>query len=538
MPVLVIVAAGVLLLPGLFGQPMAVAGQGPDGEATTQPADSPLDLKTIPFDGGTLHLDRALLDRRDALVAAIEDFVQWVRDAEKRREKALKLRPKVLKAVNDLLGIEPSDELAKMQRSVFRLYRSPRRLRLPDDGWDLYIGKPENLKAHMRHGGSLPSVNYNAKADTASVDVQIDGAQNRTAPIPPFTFPLGSDRSAKDLTEVLNTMLLGAGGSEPQILPFVIHEVAEVTLVREVRFSTVHRRWFCDGVAEVVTLKTLRRLGKDEAAEDHYRDPQAHAKWRDRANLRYWLAVEHEIEAPLEHEESLTDARYAFAAHEVKRWTDRHGEAVISKIVNQLAEKQPVSQDALLEAVQSVTGTDMRKRLARYNAYDSKSDAIEAYQTAYVEAGDKGNTKQELIAFLRLVEIRLADRFESGYYARSARLLAELGKTEAGAEVLKSAAETWGDKRPEARDAFRVQLVRYAFEQDQLSLAHEAATKLLQSKPKYVKAMVIHADRLANAGQEARAAEIASRIRQQLGKDAIPPRVWKHVERLAGQVER
>ena len=163
----------------------------------------------------------------------------------------------------------------------------------------------------------------------------------------------------------------------------LLHEVAEVGIVKDVGVGGSRRRWFADGVANYLAWVALKEFATPAEAEA-FLSAYATAPYsdlEDNVELGSWLAMEAAPKPRTTKDKRLEDARYAFATREIFELFDRNGDDVIPRIFAELSKTTDVVSlklrpsitstkthdiDTVLDAIQSVTGEDFRARLRRY----------------------------------------------------------------------------------------------------------------------------------------------------------------------------
>ena len=201
----------------------------------------------------------------------------------------------------------------------------------------IYFVTGPSIKAFLRNGGSLPGAAYDKATDAGTFEVRV-----RT------NFDRG--QITRETTDFLPVVLREQATVEKEVAQFfegwrtsmknvaggMLHELAEISLALRFAPNQPHYRWFSDGFAETLAARLIETYVSPESAKA-YRDRRNVAKYeklRRSINLLYWMMPNWEIKTPLEFEDALTDARYAFAMFEVSRLIDKHGIDSIKRILD------------------------------------------------------------------------------------------------------------------------------------------------------------------------------------------------------------
>lgn len=502
--------------------------------APSATADGLVAFERIPIRGGTLQLERGLVEHRDEAVAGAEAFIERSRMASDTRLARRRLAAEAIAAVNDLLGVAPDATTATLQQKTYASLVGGVTV-APDGDFTLYVLLQATAKSHLKAGGVLPNLSLNPDGETVTWAVHWGGKVGED--VPPMTnlvLPVedaGVVSRLGDLSGVLDMASFAVA----------LHEVAEVTLVKTLEFKGFQRRWFCDGMANAVAVAVLARLGEEqeqwEWLEDFARHEEQYAPLRHRVNLRYWLAKEYEVEAPLPDEEMLTHARYHFATRIIQGLVDRHGEAILARIVGAAIAGDRLSADDTLALLDRVTGEPVADLVRSHDEHPSDEAAATAYSSSFAAATEAGDKAAALSALLRLMEVRMRDTYLASFYARAANLLRELGHVDAGAAVLQQQLRTARNVNDAQQEkglvgVYHSLIVTYALDIDRPALADVSAEALLAENPRFLDALTIRAGRLAREGDAEGAREIARRLR----RDA-PEKLTPEIQRILDRIE-
>jgi tetratricopeptide (TPR) repeat protein len=450
----------------------------------------------------------------------------------------------VRQTVNELLGIEPDAELTKQQKDWCRFFSIGMVVNLPDDKpVEYWVARVKPIKAHLRAGGTLPGVTYLPKRNrfrTSFYSRKTENSQTPDIKLDKLTTPI--DPEAEDPYQYLDVLSALSQALGKLQMSTLLHEATEATVLETVNFATPHRRWFSDGVADVVALYAGRRLGKKKAVEEYWqvRTHKHFERWRNRANLRYWLNLDLSTVSPmgsrwseLERERNLDLARYGFAAEEMRRLADEHGIETIAKTIDRLQEQEQVKANDIIDAIDATAGVDMAKRLAQYDAYETQAKAIDAYQTQYIEAKQSGDHKKVISALARLLELRAAEldiRTRINFHRRIATHRLKLGKPQAAAGTFEKLLGAFDDESN--KHALRRLWVDWAMHHNRPELAYKPTGKVLDQAPNSPLPLAVRAHQLLEVGRLKQARQLAERLLDR-GVFANDPSIRERVQAMA-----
>lgn len=506
-----------------------------------------LDLAETRVEGVRLRYEKALEPRIDAIRAVVADFLA----AEAGRSSVTKLlhdRPdEIIDQVNAIVALSPSDrQKAEQRKMVSTLLRIGERVRLPTSGGrtTFYLMLLDTVKDHLRKGGKLPGVTYDRAKDLASYKfhrAQRSGEPDQAREVELFLPVFDVDKPEEALSEVLGHTRRIWGMTSGAI---VLHELAEVTMLKyRLRPRDLHWRWFTDGFANAITLHILRSNGQEKAAAEYARalDAGRYADIEGQINLQYWLPANLGLvparTGPLESENRLDLARYAFATHEAVRLVDKHGIGCVARILDKAtAGNRRVGRQDLLAAVKEATGEDMAQRLLRYQPFETWKQAAALYEGRHDAAMKRKDYAAALTAVLRGYEIRQSEN--QLLYTHTAYLLFKDGH-EAAADrlILDRAAICMNAGMMAAHAKLHRAFVVYAWACANPAKAAASADIVLAAQPDYPPALGVHMLALVAADKPDEARQVARRILE-LEKDPGSP--WRRAAKrqLAGAAER
>jgi hypothetical protein len=304
-----------------------------------------------------------------------------VSDMERRREEMLALLTPVLglkKPTQKMLeSYKNFLEVSKMAEAL--AWETPRRYAL----WRraeilgrLRAGENvENFK--LEDGGGLSfSLNYQfERMGSDKIDVVVERtrqAQDSTA----IPISIGDDATRTPDEEIeaglvrASGMLsdLNASNSLRTRAPFfILHEVAEIAIVDHY-IASRDRRWFCDGVANYVSWRTLEKgFGAEEARRFYDLEAQLEqfASKAEQIDLERWPAAEDLEETG--YSEELNTANYAFSTKVIADICAKHGERILPKLFVEIGRtpKEKTDINTVYKAFKKLTREDLRDYLPK-----------------------------------------------------------------------------------------------------------------------------------------------------------------------------
>jgi len=427
---------------------------------------------------------------------------------------------KIVADINRILGETKPDTKAQSEMLDYylRLFWNTK--------FTFYLVRKRTIKDFLRAGGQLPRFSYDSETDSAQYRLEvITTGKSKPAEELEIPFAMSSEVSfeqdVNDGFEAIRSLIYGA-----RCLGTGIHEVTELGLLRRARPNDQYWRWFSDGFANAVTIELLNRHIGKEAAEQFAApyDVRGYIDLLREINLAYWMSTKYNIETPLDYEKQLDYARYCFATLEARRLIEKHGIGCVRRILDRVVSQDSRTSKGLLDVIKQVTGEDMTKRLAKYQAFSTVKKGTLKYLMAFEAASVKKDYEQMLINHLRLMEVVQDSPFSFNSlknYRKAALLLFRLGREEAGDKVMHKCLELFEESHvPNAYYAALEQVAVYALECDKPAKAKSAANELLRSDPNNVPCLSVKMLVLARSGRLTEAKETAVKIQKLVGSKA------------------
>jgi len=465
-----------------------------------------LDLSSTSIAGTTVYYEKSFEPKLPFFEREYKKFL-----AKKESAKAINAKKnQIIADINQILGIsepdtEKQDKIWTELLGVFSIEKTT-----------FYIVKKSTTGDFLRAGGQLlnftydkagNTVTYNPEFKTTSEDGHIKDFE--------FTFPIDSDETfEKDVTLIFQ-ILQDALDRGP--LSLMIHELVEVSLLMQAKPTDPYWRWFGDGFANAITIDILKKYTGAESAEEFAEayDVNKYKKLEKEINLRYWMGLNFCIKTPLEYENNLSYARYAYATYEAQRLIKKHGIDCVRKILDEVCTKKSRTGQDILLAIKEVTSEDMQQRLNHYQTFETRKEGMAKYAGLLNTASDKKDYEQMLINLLRMLELHDSRISPTGLrcYKEAALLLFKLGYEEAADEAMHSCVELFKNSGISlASDAAMETFIIYAFNTKNAKKAEKMAEELLKTKPDHLLSLTVQMVVHAEAGRLTEAKQIAKRI--------------------------
>jgi hypothetical protein len=463
-------------------------------------------LASIHIEGATVFYDRAFEEEMPIFERTYRAYL------EKQNETGLPEErwAAVIADVDETLGLE--EPHVEEQEGAIRFFtgaweQPPR---------ETYLVDLQRVKEYLRRGGKLPGLNYDAKTDLASFTFASATAGAYADRLQPsLIIPLSREEDFREQTEEFFRGLSSAAGERCKV---AIHEVVEMTFQMRCPPRDSVGRWFSDGIAEVFAAKILRRQLGDDVVDEYlsYRSPERFAGMKRESNLRYWMFENFRVKAPIEREQKLHVARYAFATAEVQRLVENCGIECIRQIIDELAEKKRWSERDLFTAIREVTGENMGERLLEYQKFSTREEGFAGNVRRSNRLMREGEMEGALFSALRLLEL-----YESQLDPRALRtrrsvslLLDRMGHEEAADAAMMQCMQIFDRARnpnagPAAQEAFLTYCVDTGHPEKGVAVARE----LLVDRPGHVISLSVLMLAAEKEGETAEAQEYAAKIR-------------------------
>jgi hypothetical protein len=467
-----------------------------------------LDLSTVEFGQANLHYEKSLESQLDLFRESYAELLVMESKRSVEIETLSEKWPQIIADLNGIVGGDVDDARKKMQSTLLKTLLRPKfRLR---DVRHLYFVTKGVVKNYLRNGGSLPDFMYDKVSDTAvyRFETVLGRREGDSDASDVFFLVEGPESAAKDLESQMKTM-----ANLPHVMPdLVIHELAETTMLLRARFYDPYFRWFSDGFANAITRRLLaKHISSDDAKEfAKAYDPTEYSPIEKEVNLLYWMGNDFSIATPLQSEDRLGSARYAFATLEAERLIEAHGIECVKQILDNACKEPANNSRNLLPAVKEVTGEDIEKRFRRYQTFDTQEAGVKKYASQFNTAmGDK-NYSEALVNLLRVQEVRGPMTRD---YANAAFLLFRMGQEQAGDMAF--LAHLAFLKRRELDEPYlhaQELFVEYALKCRNLKKAIKIAEEILKQEPDFVLALTVRMAGLMMSGKLSEAKDTARRI--------------------------
>ncbi|MHC4983562.1 MAG: tetratricopeptide repeat protein [Planctomycetota bacterium] len=473
------------------------------------------DLATTRVSNITVRYEKPLAPKIKTVTAVLQKFIADEAARQARLEQLDERRDAIVAEVCSIVGHTPTDEQRKKYAEVFSWFLRAQvyRLDVPGRKTTVYLVLRDHVEDYLRKGGQLPGLSYDAASGKGKFFFHWRQMKND----PPgelrdvsFALPVEADKPEEMLDSILKmwgeSVRKGAYG-------LALHELAESAILQRLKPKDRYCRWFNEGFANGVAIELLAKVLGPDAAKGFAEgfDVARYAELTSKVNLRYWVNKDASIEAPIERETQLTDARYAFATHEAARLIDAHGLECLPEILAKATEGSRGDCQRLFAAIKQVTGRDMEERLLRYQTFQSREKGLYKYSAEMQIAFGRKNFEAAAFAAMRLLEIQEKPSVKA--YLCCLFCLAELGHDDfVAAEFLKriTTCEKLGEEEP-AKE-LRAGFMAFALEKGHAESAYETAEGVLKTNPDDIRALAIRMHRLRSEGKIEQAVAAARKI--------------------------
>jgi hypothetical protein len=460
--------------------------------AAYQKVPDKLNLSSTSIEAAKIYYEKSLEPKLLVFETRYKQFL-----AEKERFKKIEAKKKqIIADINKILGITEPD-IEKQNKALTGLLET-----FSFEKATFYIVLQETTKFFLPEGGRLPNFTYDKNDNTVTYNPEFK-TTNEDEPVKNFEFAflVASEETFEENITLIFQKLQQALGSGR--ISIAIHEVVESSLLNRARPTDPYWRWFNDGFANAITFEILKEHAgieiADEFAKAYYiSDYKALEK---EINLRYWMDLNFCIKTPLEYEDELRMARYAYATQEAQRLIEQNGIDCIRKILDKMLTKKSGTGQGILQTVKEITGEDMQQRFDHYQTFETRQDGMAKYGNLFNAAAEKKDYEQMIVNLLRSLELQESPLSPTGLqcYKEIATLLFKMGHEQAGDQAMHNCVELFKNSGiPIARDAAMETFITYALNCKNARKAWEIAEELLKSKPNHLLAltvqMVVHAE--------------------------------------------
>ena len=472
-----------------------------------------LDLVKTTMAGTTVYYEEAL----EPNLPVFERHLRAFLDKRIGASDLLGRKEEIVTDINHILGAVDvnSTEQGKMLAHFASIFTEERPT--------FYLVSTATIKDFLRAGGQLPDCTYNRSKDEGLYLPRVlFSSQEGFLEECDLCLPIPAD---VPFDEYVSTVLQSTfGGFLTKSMCVAIHEVTELTLLRYAQPTDTYWRWFSDGCAEAITYILVEKyLGRETAQGYVTRDLESFRDLEKEVNLAYWMMAAVDpfgIEnIPIESEQQLLLARYAYSMFEAQRLIDEHGIECVREILDEIVARDSRSGSDLLDAIEEVTGEDMAARLAHYQNFATREEGIARY-AAMGNAAEPEDWETLLVVTLRVNELR-GDVFSSNYllgFKNIALFLFRMGYESSADSVMQRALELYSrGPREGGREKALTMFVSHALDCHDPSKAEEEAKELLEMNPDNCAALTAEMLLANSRGNLNEAKEIARRIQSLIG---------------------
>jgi hypothetical protein len=456
-----------------------------------------LDLNSTRIAGTTIYYEKSLEQKLPVFQRIFKDYRNQI-----NTRKKVGTDEKITADIYDIVG-QTDFDIAKQLKSAAEISSS-----LSLENQTFYLFRKETAKDYLRKGGKLPHMSYDKETNMVTQYFGVAG-QLKDSKVSITNYfsgdkklemliPVDSKQTfEKDVEKYFGYL------NECFSVGIMLHEIIEMSILKRWKPEDPYWRWFSDGFANAITIEILKRHAgidiADEFAKAYY--ISEYKPLEKEINLRYWMGLNYCIKTPLEYENELQLARYAYATQEAQRLIEKNGIDCVRKIIDKILTKETRTGLDILQAVNEVTGEDMQKRFDHYQTFETRQEGLAKYG--------------RLFNAVRTLELQESQLSPTGLqcYKEIALLLFKLGHEQAGDQTMQNCVEIFKNSGiTMAHDAAMETFIVYAFNCNNAKKAREIADELLKSKPDHVLALTVQMVVHAEDGRISQAKKIAQKV--------------------------
>jgi len=365
-----------------------------------------LGLESVKLDRATLYYEKCLEPKLGVFEARHKELVTEQAQQAKLTEELLEKFDEIVADVNQIVGASfKDDEKAKLEGALRSLLHQGMAFSRAIVKADACLAVRQTVKDYLRGGGSLPGFTYDKATDTAQYNWRQQFSLGKRTGVDKvlLPFPVSSPESMEEDLE-------SRFSSYRKILPWLpgsfLHELVEMTIVVRLRPYNPYFRWFTDGFANAIASRLVRKHISEDAARlfASGHDVTEYSDLEKDINLYYWMGTDFCIETPLDSEERLKHARYAYATLEAERLIEKYGIECVAKIVDKACKDRVTNPRNLVAAVKgNFSGSGnwaaatcprtIMPQLTCSFSWDMRSTQTGPYKTAWIFSRDGGSRK-------------------------------------------------------------------------------------------------------------------------------------------------
>jgi len=470
-----------------------------------------LNLSSARIAGTTIYYEKSLEEKLPVFQRLYEDYCNQM-----NTQKKVLVGEKMTAEIYDIVGPTEFD-IAKQLKAMTEILSL-----LSVENQTFYLFRKETAKDYLRKGGKLPYMTYDKETDMVT---QYSGvvSQYKDSKITITNYFSGDNKleipipiDSKQTFEKDVEKFLGILARSFRV-GTLLHETIEPAIVNRWKPEDPYWRWFSDGFANAITIEILKKYSRDKNVEEFAKayDVNEYKKLEKEINLQYWMGLNFCIKTPLEYENELRMARYAYATYEAQRLIEKHGLDCVRKILDEVCTKKTRTGQDILQAIKKVTGEDIQQHLGHYQTFETRKEGMAKYVGLFNAALKKKDYEQTLINLLRMLELQDSQLSPMGLqcYKEAALLLFKLGYEEAGDKAMHSCVELFKNSGISlASDAAMEAFIIYAFNTKNAKKAEKMAEELLKTRPDHLPALTVQMVVHAEAGRLTEAKQIAKKI--------------------------
>lgn len=491
----------------IFYAPIGLCGESSDTQSLEERIGwRQLDLEVTNIKGTTVFYEKSLEPNLPILEDSLNQLLAGLHTFRKIRSH----KEQILQDINHIIGIDrPHPGQIEILASVFGSD--------PASDATFYFVSVSTIKDFLKKGGQLPDCRYDPATDYVTynpVFVNVHELKKLELAIPFKSGENGNETLSTVFFDLLHDTVIKG------LAALAIHEAAELGLILRLKTTDRYCRWFTDGFADAIAYELLEKYADPQSAQIFLkqRDIDSHKDIIRQINLRYWMSAQFyplRNSSPIDNEEKLSKARYAYAMHEAKRLIDKHAIDCIGKILDNVSTAETRNSEMLIQTINNTLGEDIDQRLRQYQDFETREHGIIKYRRRFGAVSKVKDYEQMISNVLRLLELQesVFSKDVLVQYNLIAVLLNKMGFEAFGDLAMKNCYELFQQcPEPWTNRAAVESVLIYALGCKRPQIAEDLARKVLTAKPDHTLSLTVIMQVQASSGHLDEAIQTATKI--------------------------
>lgn len=326
---------------------------------------------TIEFQAGYENIARQLLP---VVVARVKSFPVMGGPQHLARFQELALnKGKVMQFMATQMGLEtPGKVMSETYDAVIGELQKIS-LSIPDPH-TIRLWPRETLVSMLSNGVPVPGWSYDQKEDKVEFTALMgpDGGAAVRQPLPVVVVKGDSTSKVIDTADGMVVSFYLRFRDLLYPAQTVYNQSATAGISADIGLSTAFARWFCEGAASLIAWQCTNAFPGQtvDPIPPVWRDFKRFEPRKGNVNLLGWRALAWEREMPTQMDSDLAAAHTACSLHEIQGIVGRHGAQTMPSILKEFGKSDSRDTPAIINAIKTVTGEDIRPVLAAYGSLD------------------------------------------------------------------------------------------------------------------------------------------------------------------------